>query len=615
MIQVASSRPTSSAPVAPFGRARPLNGERSTFPRGRGQPAERGAQPSGEHEARRRASSRWGLLIAKVAAVVLLAPAASAGQDAPSPAPSPVPSAALSAPKLSEVAPPEEAATVRYGNRPITVFGGRLFGRSPADRARAAVRRIEEVVELGRSGPVEVHVVGGVAILTVAGREVVTILPTDVDMLAGETVEARSAEAALSLRRVLAEVVEARSPRLLLRGALWALAATLAALVLARALWWLRGRAARRFQGWLDERIVPSLERHARGDLWRTAGSRLVYAGQVAGRLLLLALSLLLAYVWLTLVLRQFPYTRPWGEALRGFVLATLAKLGAGMVAALPGLFTVALIVLVTRLVVRATNAVFRAVEKGRLALPGVYAETAQPTRRLAIALLWLFALVVAYPYLPGSGTEAFKGVSVFVGLMLSLGSSGLVNQVMSSFMITYSRALRLGDYVRIGDVEGTVVHAGMLATKVLTKRNEEVTLPNAVVAASTITNYSRHSGEGVFTKTSVTIGYDTPWRQVEALLLLAASRAAGVRSQPPPRVLQTGLEDFYVEYTLVLALERPDERLSVLSELHGRIQDAFNEHGVQIMSPNYEADPAAPKVVPKSHWFVPPAKPGLGAT
>jgi small-conductance mechanosensitive channel len=554
-------------------------------------------------------TSAFGLL----AALALLAPPAFPGEQAPalSPAPSPAPPAAVSVPRLSEVAPPEEAATVRYGNRPITVLRGRLFGRTPADRTRAAVRRIEEVADLGLAGPVDVRIIEGVAIVTVAGREAVTILPTDVDTLAGETIEARSAEAAQSLRRALAEVVEARSPRLLLRGALWAMAVTLAALLLVRALWWLRGRTARRFKAWLDERLVPSLERHARGDLWRTAEARLAYAAHVAGRLLLIAVSLLLAYVWLTFVLRQFPYTRPWGEALRGFVFATLAMLGGGMVAALPGLFTVVLIVLITRLVVRGASALFQAVEEGRVALPGVYPETAVPTRRLTVTLLWLFAIVVAYPYLPGSGSDAFKGVSVFVGLMLSLGSSGLVNQAMSSFMITYARALRLGDYVRIGDIEGTVVHAGMLATKILTKRNEEITLPNAVVASSTITNYSRRSDEGVFTRTSVTIGYDTPWRQVEALLLLAASRTAGVRSQPPATVLQTALQDFYVEYTLVVALERPDERLRVLSDLHGHIQDAFNEHGVQIMSPNYEADPAAPKVVPKSQWFAPPAKPG----
>jgi small-conductance mechanosensitive channel len=198
----------------------------------------------------------------------------------------------------------------------------------------------------------------------------------------------------------------------------------------------------------------------------------------------------------------------------------------------------------------------------------------------------------------------------VFVGLMVSLGSSGLVNQAKSSFMITYSRALRPGDFVRIGEVEGTVIHAGLLATKVLTRRREEVTLPNAVVAGSTITNFSRHAGEGVYTRTAVTIGYDTPWRQVEAMLLLAASRTAGVRAEPAPAVLQTALQDFYVEYTLIVVPEKPEDRLPVLSELHGHIQDVFNEHGVQIMSPNYEADPEAPKVVPKDRWFEAPAPP-----
>jgi small-conductance mechanosensitive channel len=180
----------------------------------------------------------------------------------------------------------------------------------------------------------------------------------------------------------------------------------------------------------------------------------------------------------------------------------------------------------------------------------------------------------------------------------------------MSSFMITYSRALRSGDYVRVGDVEGTVVQTGLLATKVRTPRNEEITLPNAVVASSTITNYSRHTGDGVFVKTAVTIGYDTPWRQVEAMLLEAASATAGVRAEPSPRVLQTGLQDFYVEYTLIVAPERPHERVPVLSELHARIQDAFNAHGVQIMSPHYEADPAAPKVVPRDGWHAAPARP-----
>src|SRR5262249_40766019 len=181
-----------------------------------------------------------------------------------------------------------------------------------------------------------------------------------------------------------------------------------------------------------------------------------------------------------------------------------------------------------------------------------LHSEAAQPTRRLVTALLWVFAVVVAYPYLPGSQTEAFKGVSVLLGLMVTFGSSGLVNQIMSGFMVTYSRALRVGDFVRIGDVEGTVTHLGILSTKLRTPRNEEVTIPNGVVVSQTTTDYSRFSAsDGVFTSTSVTIGYDAPWRQVQALLLGAAERTPGLRREPTPFVLQTALEDFYVQYTL----------------------------------------------------------------
>ena len=185
----------------------------------------------------------------------------------------------------------------------------------------------------------------------------------------------------------------------------------------------------------------------------------------------------------------------------------------------------------------------------------------------------------------------------------------------MSGFMITYSRALRLGDFVRIGDVEGTVTHLGVLSTKVLTLWQEEVTIPNAVVVAQTTTDYSRFADiEGVFTPTSVTIGYDAPWRQVHSLLLSAAERTPGLRREPKPMVLQTALEDFYVEYTLLVCLERQQSRPFTLDALHAHIQDLFNEYGVQIMSPNYVLDPAAPKVVPKKDWFAAPARPDPAA-
>ena len=249
--------------------------------------------------------------------------------------------------------------------------------------------------------------------------------------------------------------------------------------------------------------------------------------------------------------------------------------------------------------------------QQERVKLPGVHPETAQPTRRLVSALLWLFALVLSYPYLPGSDSDAFKGMSVFIGLLISLGSSGIVNQAMSGLTITYSRAVRIGDYVKIGDVEGTVTHLGSLSTKIETDQYEDVTIPNAVVVSTLITNYSRIAhGEGVLVPVAVTIGYDVPWRQVHALLLRAAERTKGVQRNPAPVLRQTDLRDFYVEYTLLVCLEQPSLRATTLGALRANIQDVFNEFGVQIMSPNYFADPHAPKVVPRENWYAAPASP-----
>ena len=274
-------------------------------------------------------------------------------------------------------------------------------------------------------------------------------------------------------------------------------------------------------------------------------------------------------------------------------------------------MFTVALIFVITRFVVRLEHLLFRAVEDGRVSLPGMYPETAQPTRKLLTVGLWLFAVAISYRYLPGSDSDAFKGMSVFVGLVVSLGSSGIVNQVMSGFTLTYSRALRVRDFVAIGDIEGTVTHVGTLSTKLMTPKGEDVTIPNAVVVSQTVTNYSRLAATtGVFVATEITIGYDAPWRQIEALLLLAAARSAGVRREPAPRVRQASLEDFYVRYSLQFCLEDPAQRRETLAIVHANILDAFNEYGVQITSPNYEADPDSPKIVPRDQWFAAPATP-----
>jgi len=195
--------------------------------------------------------------------------------------------------------------------------------------------------------------------------------------------------------------------------------------------------------------------------------------------------------------------------------------------------------------------------------------------------------------------------------VILSFGSTGVIQHLVSGLMLTYARAAHAGDFARIGEVEGTILQIGPLATKMRTPFGEEVTIPNAVVVSQTLTNYSA-SGDGPapYLPTSVTIGYDTPWRQVEALLLAAAQRTAGLKSTPPPTVWRVSLDDFYVKYTLLVTPEDPCHRAEVLDRLHGHILDTFNEHGVQIMSPRYVTDPASAKVVPPSQWYAPPAAP-----
>jgi small-conductance mechanosensitive channel len=261
--------------------------------------------------------------------------------------------------------------------------------------------------------------------------------------------------------------------------------------------------------------------------------------------------------------------------------------------------------------VAKALSRLLARVEDGRASVAWLDRETAKATRWVALTLIWLFAIIVAYPYIPGSDSLAFKGVSVFAGLMLTIGSSGFVGHLLSGLIVVYSKALRTGEMVKVADVTGVVSEVGAFSTRIVTARGEEVNIPNTVLVGSTTTNFSRLAGEkGALLSTVVTIGYDAPWRQVHSLLELAAARTPGLRAEPKPYVLQRALSDFYVEYELRAHLQKAETWFAVQSELHARIQDAFNEYGVQIMSPNYEADPSGPKVVPPDRWYAAPAAP-----
>ena len=383
----------------------------------------------------------------------------------------------------------------------------------------------------------------------------------------------------------------------------------LIATVVLVALIWLLRRVRNWPLRWLEHvaalpaRLVPQLTMDLR--------PHILQAGRGLIRLAAAAAIFVLLYLWIVYCLEQFPYSQPWGKTLEEFLTGLMWQLGSGAIGAVPGLIVVIVIIMIARGCVRLINVVLMEVAAGRLVLPGLERETARTSQTLLIVVVWIFALVVAYPYIPGSNTDAFKGLSVLLGLMVTLGSTGLINQVISGLFVIYSRSIKPEDYVRIGDVEGEVMAVGALATKLKTPQQEEITIPHSVLVGTAITNYSRlAANDGMVVATTVTIGYDTPWRQVHGLLLSSASKTRGIARDPSPRVLQRELADFYIQYQLSAHLEKGASRAAALSELHCQIQDAFNEHGVQIMSPHFVTQPDRPVLVPKSEWYAPPATP-----
>jgi small-conductance mechanosensitive channel len=485
--------------------------------------------------------------------------------------------------------PSEGEATLVIQNRMITVFRSRFFGRSPVVRVEGAQRQFREVINSRRAGTVTARAIPQGVQVSIGEEGIFTLTPDDRDQASEETMDEAAARAVNNLTVAYAETLELHDAK-----RMWeAVGLTIFATILLLLSFWLLRRARRFAQARLVSAASKRVGDMGIGGFTLLTRERLLSSTRWLVNFLMWAITLVLIYLWLAYSLKRFPYTRPWGELLGAYLLTTFQTLLLTAVGALPGLLVVAIILFVTRLLVRWVRAFFNAVEAGKVSLHGIYPDTAPATRTIVVILLWLFALIAAYPYIPGSNTQAFKAVGVFLGVVISISSSGLLAQAMSGFVLMYSRALKPGEYVTIKDVEGVVDSVGMFSTKIRTIKWEEVTIPNSVILATNTLNYSRLTANlGSLAYTSVTVGYSVPWRQVHAMLLLAAERTPGLRKVPQPFVLQIRFSDFYVEYQLNAALERTEERLVVLAKLRPNIQDVFNEHGVELVSPHYIACP-----------------------
>lgn len=478
---------------------------------------------------------------------------------------------------------------------PVRFRGAILFSldrpigtRSIEDRAATIERRLSRVAEgdpalLDTLRVVEREDLSEIYIGEVLIKSVTT---ADSDG-SGRTRQQMAADQALAIGEALRQEFRDRSAQALVRAALLALLATLVLVIVLAAV----HRVYRRLHRAVAAKATT---RAARGDgspigwfepatIIRMAGSSLAVFAWLIG--------LIAVFIYLEQILALFPWTRGLADKMVATSRSAVATVAGGLVGYLPKLLNIAIILVVARFVLRLLRVAFDRIADGRLALAGFYPEWSKTTYSLARFFVIAIAATMVFPYLPGAGSEGFRGISVFVGLLVSLGAASAVANVIAGVVLTYMRPFRIGDRVRIADALGDVVSANLLLVRVRTSHNVDIAIPNSLVLGNHIINFSTNaSSHGLVLHTSVTIGYDVPWRKVHELLVAAARRTPAILADPAPFVLQTALGDYAVAYELNACTGTAHGMAETHSRLHEAIQDVFNEAGVEILSPAYSA-------------------------
>jgi small-conductance mechanosensitive channel len=517
----------------------------------------------------------------------------------------------LTAPLLAQT-PAESGADAEVVTAPVTLDSVELFrvrgvSSLPAAERAQRIRERLAAVAADRTIPVEsIRVVEGEGLSRIQAGNTLIAAVVEPDASMEQVGRAELAIAHVyRLQQAITAYRVARSGPALRASAVRSTIATLALVVAVGAFIWLwRGLnqlLARRFGARIHAVGIQSFE------VMRAERIREAFRGALSAIRTVVVLAMVLVY--LGYVLAQFPWTRGVSVSMAGFALAPLEVIGRGIVEHIPGLVFLAVLFVLVRLALRLIRLFFDAIERRDVSLANFDPEWAQPTYKIFRILVVAFSLVVAYPYIPGSGSAAFQGVSLFLGLVFSLGSSTAISNIIAGYMLIYRRAFKVGDRIKVGDSIGDVIDTRLQVTHLRSIKNEEIIIPNSEIMSGEVVNYSSLSRErGVILHTEVGIGYATPWRQVEAMLIQAANRTEGLGTDPRPFVIEKTLGDFAVVYELNVHCTNVQAMGPLYGALHRNVLDVFNEYGVQIMTPAYEGDPAVPKVVPEDQWYTKPA-------
>lgn len=459
---------------------------------------------------------------------------------------------------------------------------------SPTERATTIRGRLERLYEGDGFKPEALTVVATENTLDLVYEDMPLMSVTGRDAaLAGSS---QAELAAFYLDRIKQSVVNARAQRnvwvILSRVGLVLLVIALAWLVM-----WLIGKGYARMYLYMDKHKAKWLKDLSFKDYTFLTADQEMHVLLFLVRMSRWVVYALLLYITLPVIFSIFPFSKGWADALFNLIWSPFKGMLLGFWDYLPNLFTILVIYFVFKYVIRFVHYIFSEIESGKLRIGGFHVDWAMPTYSIVRFLLYAFAIVLIFPNLPGSDSDIFKGVSVFVGLLVSFGSSSAISNVVAGLVITYMRPFAAGDRITIGTVTGDVVEKTLLVTRVRTIKNELVTIPNSAVLSGNTTNFSTEAEErGLVVHTTVSIGYDVPWKQVHAALIEAAGRTTDLLAEPAPFVLQSSLDDFYVSYQLNVYTREASKQALMRSELHQHIQDVCNERGIEILSPHYRA-------------------------
>ena len=424
----------------------------------------------------------------------------------------------------------------------------------------------------------------------IIGDKVVVTLTEDDASVARKPRQELANEYLTIIKDNLQEYRKERSLDYLIKAAIYTVIATVALIIILIIIGRIFPRIYNLLESWRGTRI-PSL---------RIQNFDLVTSDRLTDILIRLvklfrwAIVLSLLYIYLPLVFSFFPWTQQLGTNLLNYLFRAAELVLDAFFGYLPNIFVIAFIILFTYYIIRFCKLFFSEIETGDISFPGFYREWAQPTYKLLVFLILALAAVIAFPYLPGSESPAFRGVSLFLGLLFSLGSTAAIANIVGGVILIYTRAFEVGDRVQIGDAIGNIVEKTLLVTRIRTIKNVVITMPNSTVLTSNVVNFSAALRDPntppLILHTTITLGYDVPWRKVHQVLLDAAVATQHILTDPAPFILLTSLDDFYVSYELNSYTDQPLMMAKIYSQLHQNIQDKCNESDIEILSPHYSA-------------------------